>query len=282
MTTTLQSGAGGLPKLALAHPTGASAELYLHGAHLTSWVPAGSTEALFLSRAARFEDGRAIRGGVPVIFPQFAERGPLPRHGLVRTRAWRLKARADAASATLELDESPETLHLWPHSFHAELTVELDGRRLLQRLAVRNTGELPFSFTAALHSYFRVADVREASVEGLRGVTYRDRVRSDREFVEDAPELRIRGEVDRVYLGAPESVRVHDRLPGRRLGVTKSGFADLVVWNPGLEVASAFPDMETGEHLAMLCVEVAQVADPVVLDSGGEWIGEQRVELLDA
>ena len=88
-----------LPRIQLSHASGGTAEVYPYGAHVTSWVPAGGTEALFLSRAAKFEPGSAIRGGVPVIFPQFAELGPLPKHGFARTQTWERVDAGDAASA---------------------------------------------------------------------------------------------------------------------------------------------------------------------------------------
>src|SRR5688572_25010680 len=85
------TGAGGLPKIVVEAPDGARAELYLHGAHVTSWRPAGAGgERLFLSAASEFRTDAAIRGGVPVIFPQFAGRGPLPKHGFARTAEWTL------------------------------------------------------------------------------------------------------------------------------------------------------------------------------------------------
>ena len=153
MSVALQDGRNGLPRLALSHPSGSTAELYLHGAHLTSWVPAGGVEALFLSRAAEFAAGQPIRGGVPIVFPQFAQRGPLPKHGFARVLPWRwVDPREGAASATLELVDSEETRALWPHPFRARMTVELGERSLVQRLSVENTGEEELSFTAALHS----------------------------------------------------------------------------------------------------------------------------------
>ena len=88
-------GAGGLPRVAMSSRDGARAEIYLHGAQLTSWVPAGSSsDRIFLSGRSRFSEGAAIRGGIPVGFPQFAAQGPLPNHGFARVLRWEL-ARAD-------------------------------------------------------------------------------------------------------------------------------------------------------------------------------------------
>ena len=145
----------GQPAVALQSPDGARATVLLHGAHLVSWIPAGGEEQLYLSPTSRYGAGQSVRGGVPVIFPQFAARGPLPRHGLVRTRAWELEeaiVRGRHAQAVLRLRADDETRRHWPHAFEAEITVSVAGRQVDIELAVTNTGETAFEFTAALHT----------------------------------------------------------------------------------------------------------------------------------
>src|SRR6516225_9990491 len=114
----LSPGKGGLPRLQLSAGDGARAEIHAHGAHLTSWLPAGGDEHLYLSGRARFESGAAIRGGVPVIFPQFAGEGPLPKHGFARSLPWALASvtqpAADRACAVFRLEDSAQTRAIWP------------------------------------------------------------------------------------------------------------------------------------------------------------------------
>ena len=277
----MQDGRNGLPVLALTHPAGSSAELYLHGAHLTSWVPAGGVEALFLSRAAEFAPGKAIRGGVPVVFPQFAQRGPLPKHGFARVLPWRwVDPHGDATRATLELVDTEETRALWPYPFRARLSVELGERSLSQRLSVENTGTEELSFTTALHSYFAVGELSGAAVEGLAGTAYEEGSARGR-----APEteggLGISGELDRVYLDAPAELRLRDAANARTISLRLDGFGDVVVWNPGEKGASALPDMEGEEHRRMVCVEAARIGRPVTLAPGKRWEGGQRLEVAD-
>jgi glucose-6-phosphate 1-epimerase len=271
-----------LPKLRLSHASGSSAEAYLHGAHVTSWIPAGGAEALFLSRAAKLEPGAAIRGGVPVIFPQFAELGPLPRHGFARTRPWeRVDAGDDGgASVRLRLRDSDETRRIWPHAFMAELQVELGDDWISLTLSIQNTDDAPISFNAALHTYLRVGDVREAAIEGLHGIRYRDRESGEQLKVDDEREVTVHGELDRVYLNTPPELRVHDRANGRSFHVRSSGFADTVVWNPWAAATAKLPDMEDEEYLEMICVEAAQVGSPVTLEPGARWSGVQRIRIV--
>ncbi len=166
------SGNGNLPKLNLAAAEDAHAEIYLHGAHVTSWGVDG-VERLFLSPKADFSPGAAIRGGTPVIFPQFAELGPLPKHGFARSRAWELLA-AEADWATLRLREDAASLALWPHPFVLDYTVRIVGRQLQMTLTASNPGPGSFRFSAALHTYLRVDDLRTVSVEGLQGLRFSD------------------------------------------------------------------------------------------------------------
>jgi glucose-6-phosphate 1-epimerase len=267
------------PKLRLSHASGGTAEVYLHGAHVTSWVPAGGSEALFLSRAATFAPGAAIRGGVPVIFPQFAGMGPLPRHGFARTQPWERADDADRPDAVLlRLRDSAETRTVWPHPFLAELAVQIGGDWLSIALTVHNTGDAAFEFTAALHTYLRVGDVRRATVEGLWGLRYR--VTGEPERVDEAREVAVAGPVDRAYLHTPPGLRVHDAENARTFVLRSEGFADTVVWNPWTEATAALPDMEDDEYLEMLCVEAARVGSPVRLQAGERWTGGQRMQTI--
>ena len=262
----------------LVHLSGASAVVHPQGAHVTSWIPAGGSEVLFVSRAARFQPGTAIRGGVPVIFPQFNTMGPLPKHGFARTEHWHT---ADwlASRAVFGLRDNERTRELWPHAFQAELAVEVEETRLSIRLSVTNTEAAPFSFTAALHTYLRVADVRRAAVLGLQGLSYRDALQGSETRVERDAELRIADEIDRIYTDVPSELRVRDEAGGRTIRLRSEGFSDAVVWNPGARAAAALPDMQAGEEREMLCVEAAEVSVPVFLGPGVTWRAAQVLEM---
>jgi glucose-6-phosphate 1-epimerase len=279
-------GRGGLAALRLRAGDGARAELYLHGAHVTSWAPAGAGEQLFLSARSAFEAGTAIRGGIPVIFPQFGP-GPLPKHGFARTAAWELAGSGDDAAgggahATLALGDSPATRALWPAAFAAELRVEVAGRTLAVSLSVENRGAAPIAFTGALHSYFRVEDAARATVEGLSGVRYRDQAAGGGEAVDAADALAFTGEVDRVYIDPPADLRLRDggAAGARALAIHAAGFPDAVVWNPWADKARQLPDLADAEYREMVCVEAAAAAEPVVVAPDGRWTGTQRVTLL--
>lgn len=269
----------------LTAPDGAAVTLTLQGGHVLSWKPAGAGEQLYLSPRSEFVPGKAIRGGVPVCFPQFAGRGPLPKHGFARTLPWELLSQEqgrDDALAVLRLTDSEATRALWPHAFELELSVRVSGRSLDIELACENTGGAPLTFTTALHTYLRVGDLDAVSVEGLSGLRYFDSIKQADAL--QRMDLQLTGEkgvldLDRIYFGVKERplVVTEDR---RQVVITQQGFDDAVVWNPGPERCAALADMPAEGWSEMLCVEAANIGRPIELQPAENWVGRQSLALL--
>lgn len=264
---------------------GAHAAICCYGAHLTSWLPAGGAEQFFLSPFAEYRSGASIRGGVPIVFPQFAELGPLPKHGLLRTAVWECcdERRLDdgRAQALFRITDDASMRTLWPHAFVAEYCVEVGGRTLKLTLTVRNAGATPLRFTAALHSYLRVDDVAQVAVDGLQGLQYIDKVAGDALTARrDQPHqaLRIAGELDRIYVRAHRPITLRE--PGRLLEIRATGFEDAVIWNPGPALSARLKDLGAEGYRSMLCIEAAAIAVPIELAPGAEWSGVQQLSLL--
>jgi glucose-6-phosphate 1-epimerase len=262
------------PEVQVKSPDGASAKISPYGAHMLSWIPAGGDERLFLSTKAEFRPGAAIRGGVPVIFPQFSGMGDLPKHGFARTQLWEV-ARVNADSAVFWLSENEKTRQLWPHRFLCEYTVRVGGNRLEMALSITNIDITPFAFTAALHTYLRVDDIHRAAVTGLSGLVYRDSANGGKEMREADYWVTFSGEVDRIYLGTPAALQLVDQK--RTLSIATESFPDAVIWNPGAEKCAKLTDMESDGYLQFVCVEAAAVAQPVRLEPGGIWKGTQII-----
>lgn len=273
--------------LALCAPDGARATVLLHGGHVLSWVPAGADEQLYVSPKTALASGQAIRGGVPVIFPQFAARGPLQRHGFARTKPWQLvhaEQGKDDALAVLRLTDDEATRMFWPHAFELELSVRVAGRELEIELACENKGEDVFSFTAALHSYFRLNALGDASVHGLSGLSYWDSV--DGQERVQRTDLLLPGspgaqDLDRIYYQVKQDLTLHELTPNgeRRVLIQQQGFDDAVLWNPGAAKCAALSDMPADGYQHMLCVEAAQIERPVQLAPGESWVGRQGLRL---
>jgi len=256
---------------------GARAIIALDGAHVTSWIPAKESEnRLFVSARSTYGPGHAIRGGIPIIFPQFGAFGPLAQHGFARRRRWMaLDTTTVAGHATFGLHDDDETRALWPHAFEATLQVKVGGPSLAVTLTVHNSGESELTFTAAFHPYFAVRQAFGALVEGLSGCRYRDSLRDGGVFDERDAQLTISGPLDRIYYNAPDRVIVRDG--DRVMTIEKSGFPEVVVWNPGAEGTRSRTDFLEGEEHAMLCVEAALIEYPLLLAPGASWTGAQRM-----
>lgn len=269
----------GQPAMWLRAPDGAELTVLLHGGHIVSWIPAGDQERLYLSPLAQAGAGQAVRGGIPVIFPQFSQRGPLPRHGLARDRAWTWMEgaqRGDVVIGVLRLTDDEATRAIWPHRFEAELSFSFSGLQLDVELAITNTGDTPFDFTAALHTYLLVDDVRRARLGGLYGVRYVDQISGAEQHQEMDP-FSFAGEIDRIYFDAKGPLSLATAMG--RMGIGAEGFDDVVVWNPGPTQAAAMPDLPDDDWLRLLCVEAAQIGAPVTLAPGQDWVARQGFEV---
>ncbi len=267
----------GIAALRLNGPRGASAVVSKLGAQVLSWVTPDGRERLFLSDKAVFDGSVAIRGGIPVCWPQFASLGELPKHGFVRTLPWQVSAQRggdDYALLTLELADDATTRALWPHAFRLELTVMLETDRLDLELSVNNTGDSAFAFTGALHSYLRVVQVEDVTLEGLYGHDYRDAAKGNVVVRDTGTHIAVEGEMDRVYrrVKRPQLLQAGNL----SLAIQGQGFPDVVVWNPWVDKCATLADMPADGWRHMLCVE-AVAEQPVVVAAGDEWYGRQTL-----
>ncbi|CAF1200258.1 unnamed protein product [Adineta ricciae] len=270
----------GFPGLRLTHSNGdASIELLLYGAHVLSWT-VQNKQLLFLSDRAVFEQGKAIRGGVPVVWPQFGP-GPLPQHGFARVKTWRVgKTNIDGdVSVDLNLEHDEETLKLWPHKFHLTMTLRLSEKSFVQELTVNNEDSEAFEFTTLFHTYFTVDDIKTTKVFGLNNVTYLDKVDGGKTKTETNQSIEFTGETDRVYKdggknGNPLSI------DGRIQIIASSTMPDVVVWNPGQEKAKGMADVGEHNFPKYVCVEVGHVSDAVKVGPNQSWKGAQEIKLL--
>jgi glucose-6-phosphate 1-epimerase len=165
---------------------GVAGELYLQGAHLTAWQLPGERPVLFTSPNSAFAPGRAIRGGIPIIFPWFGanRHAPAaPQHGFARTAPWHLDSiriiGRESLTLTLGLGDDDVASPFWPEAFRAIYTVTF-APTLSLRLAVQNRATHPIIFEEALHAYFAISDISTIAISGLAGTTYIDKTEAAR------------------------------------------------------------------------------------------------------
>jgi glucose-6-phosphate 1-epimerase len=256
----------GLVKAAISLD-GVAGELYLQGAHLTAWQPPGARPVLFTSPNSAFAPGRAIRGGIPIIFPWFGANrhaSAAQQHGFARTAPWHLDSiriiGRGSLTLTLGLGDGDVGSPFWPEPFRAIYTVTF-AQTLSLRLTVQNRATHPIIFEEALHSYFAVSDITAAAISGLAGTTYIDKTDAARRKPQTAALVTITAETDRVYLDTPGRCAIEDRGWRRRVVIEKVGAASSVVWNPWAEKAGAMADLGDPAWRSMVCVETGNIAD---------------------
>lgn len=249
------------------------ARVALQGAQVLDWHPTGSVfPVIWTSGAAVYQQGKGVRGGVPVCWPWFgAGEAGKPAHGFVRTKLWQVTGSSSTeagVSITLSTQDDDATRALWPHAFTLSLTVML-GEDMRIALTTHNTGDAPLTLTEALHTYFGVGDVDQVSVAGLDGVHYLDKVRDMSQHVQQG-DVAIVGEVDRVYVNTTAETQIVDQALSRRIVIAKENSSSTVVWNPGVEKEAGFADMAKGDHRLMLCVESGTAGGDSVNVPAGE------------
>lgn len=282
-------GFNGFDKVILRQSRGISAEIYLYGAHVTSWRNELGEELLFVSNKAMFKPPRAIRGGIPLCFPQFSNFGPLEAHGFARNRVWIVDpeppplptSSPNKASVDLLLKPSEDDLKIWSHSFEFRLRITLSpGGDLTLTSRIRNIDSKPFSFTFAYHTYFSVSDISEVRVEGLETLDYLDNMKNRERFTEQGDAVTFEGEIDKIYLSTPTKIAILDHERKRTFVLRKDGLPDAVVWNPWDKKAKAMADFGDDEYKHMLCVEAAAIEKPITLKPGEEWRGRQELSAV--
>eukprot|EP00929_Paragymnodinium_shiwhaense_P000206 TRINITY_DN100450_c0_g1_i1.p1 TRINITY_DN100450_c0_g1~~TRINITY_DN100450_c0_g1_i1.p1 ORF type:complete len:358 (-),score=112.68 TRINITY_DN100450_c0_g1_i1:381-1310(-) len=267
-------GNGGLDTVLLKHSSGASAEIYLLGATLCSYKTPAGKEQIFVSPGAIFDGKKAIRGGVPLVFPQFGQPDKaMAQHGFARSSVWAVKEVKDSPEesvAVLSLGDSEATKEKWPHSFALEYIVSLNAERLKMTLKITNTGDAPFQFHALLHTYFNIPDIGEAAVSGLTGREYIDKVAGGEKKKEEEAEILLPSFTDRVYVGDAAELKVVN-VGGKGGGsalfeiTNEASIAgavkpcDVVVWNPYEEASPG--DLPPPAFKNFVCVEPGLVSD---------------------
>jgi len=269
----LCEGSGGLTRVVITSPL-AHGEMYVHGAHVTSWRPAGSEEVLFLSSKSRWEEGQAIRGGIPICFPWFrgkADDPHAPAHGFVRTRSWQLYSiveNSDGIAVTMFIESDEQTRRWWPAEFRLAHRVTFGSELKLELICI-NTGRTPLYFEEALHTYNRVADVGTVRLQGLDGTRFLDNTDSNKEKTQFG-DVTIASQTDNAFINTKKAVDLLDPKLSRGIRLQKANSTTTVVWNPWQEGAKGLRDLGQGEWQQFLCLEASNIMSAAVTLAPGQ------------
>jgi len=276
-------------RIRLFHQSGGSCEISRYGGHILSWCSESGREEIFLgSKAVVGEPGVAIRGGVPVCWPQFgpfmqAAGAPGLKHGFVRTSNCWTVAEKTQDSVTLAFVPDAETKAKWPMDYEFTFTVALGSSSLRMIMEVTNKGKAPLEFTGCLHTYFGCDRSDTCAVEGLKGGKYDksigDCFRGDAVEERDAVPFTDEKETQLMYGNATDTVFV-TKAGKRKLRLTKSNMPDWIVWNTGGENGSGIKDLAELEYRKYICVEPGFASSPIRVAPGAAWVGSHEVKAL--
>ncbi|CAO2819162.1 unnamed protein product [Amaranthus hypochondriacus] len=282
----------GVVHVIIRNSRGASVRISLYGGQVLSWRNEQGEELLFMSSRATFKPPNAVRGGIPICFPQFGSKGLLEQHGFARNRMWTIDDQPPSpkinglkghASVDLVLKPSEEDYKVWANRFEIRLRVTLtEENSLIMRSRVKNVNGKPFNFSFAFRTYFAISDISEVRVEGLETLDYFDCLQDRQRFTEQGDALTFESEIDRIYLSSSDVVALFDHGSKRTFQIRKQGLPDVAVWNPWEKKAKALQDLGDDEYKKMLCVDGAAIEKPITLKPEEEWSGLLELSVLSS
>ncbi|QOL25559.1 D-hexose-6-phosphate mutarotase [Thalassotalea sp. LPB0316] len=270
----VQSSINDIDIVNIKHPL-CQASVSLYAGHVLSWQPTGHDEVFWLSDDTSYQQGKAIRGGIPLCWPWFGPKQDEVNHGFARTSQWQLTSvKADNEGVELTLLFGGQGLATtWPYQFEVEQKLYF-GQDFKQSLKIDNLGNEPFEHTGALHSYFKVGEPSKVSVSKLNNVAFFDKL-SDQIVTE--PMVDCRGPKDRVYQ-TNQNLELIDNKLARIISLSTTGTSSWILWNPGEEVAQGMSDVHLGAEKEFVCLE-AGFTEPLVLASRNSYTISQHIEI---
>lgn len=235
----------------------AECKISLFGANIVSYRPKNQEQDVFwLADLNKFDNVQAIRGGVPVCWPRFAEEArnnELPRHGFARLSNWTVKnICVDESKMEVELALVPDK------KFNLDVTANLFIKitdKLEYYLETTNNGDNAFEFSEALHAYFNIGALDDIEIKGLANHQYKNSL--DGKTYTQQENLKIKDVFDSAFINHTATVEIADSKLNRIISIQKSGSNTTVVWNPNKDLA----EMSEGQYKKFVCIEPANQGD---------------------
>lgn len=243
----------------------ASVKIALQGAHIFEYVKKDAINLLWLSEFSAFEEGIAIRGGIPLCWPRFGSLDKtLPQHGFARTELFKLMEVKEIDASTTEivlgLKDTPSTRQIWNHKFDLQVKIRV-AEKLTLIMSTKNLDEEEFMLTQAFHSYFRISDINNIAIKGLEEKAYYDSLLDCKG--KESQSLLIDKEVDRVYQETDSKIFLEDN--EKIITLKTSGSSSSIVWNPWIDKCSRMSYMSKNAYKSFVCIESANAFDDSVI-----------------
>lgn len=262
-----------------------------YGAHIHSWSVNG-TEKFWMSENSPLDGTQAIRGGIPLVFPVFGAPVPgtvgekLPQHGLARISTWKYLGQVAGVPSTIQFgltskDLSESCRSQWACDFSANFTIVLAENTLTTSFEVENLDTKSWDFAFLYHTYFKIGDISDIKINGLKGSTVIEKLQGDKTYTQAAEDLTIDGVTVKVLTDTqkePITIKSKDGKSTLFSISDRLNLPDAVVWNPWSDLTPGIPDFEPKDgYKNMVCVEAGAVG-PVVLSPSEKWSGSQTLK----
>jgi len=254
--------ADGFPALEIDHVT-CQAKVSFYGGQVLAWQPMGEKEVFWLSDDALYQQGKAIRGGIPLCWPWFGPLEGTVQHGFVRQALWkfeRLEVSDEGVSVILTFEANNHD-EKWPYLAKVEQCLFF-GKTFEQTLTIHNQSENVFEYNGALHSYFNVSSPINVTTPLLNESTFIDKLTGKR--VNSLARTNSVGPIDTVYSNNKPQQLV-DKEWQRIIHITNQHTDNWVLWNPGVDTAKLMSDVHDGGEQQFVCLEAASVNNKTVL-----------------
>lgn len=252
-----------------------------YGATITSWI-VDDKEKLYCSPTANMDGSTPIRGGIPLVFPQFGNYGSICeiKHGFARSQLFKIEKNDTKNEVIMVLEDCQQTKIFWNYEFRLEYKIILnESGSLVTNVMVKNVGLKEFRFNFLFHTYFLVSDLNDVKILSLKGCKYFKGIDRSLLEMEGREKISINGEVDSVYINVPCKISA-DLGENGFVNIKTENLKDLVIWNPWKDKCSLLLDMPNDDYKKMVCIETCTLS-PITLESnGGSWSGGQEISFI--
>lgn len=252
------------------------------GAHILHWQPNDHHEpVLFCSTLADIQGPKAIRGGIPLCWPWFGPKEGHAQHGWARTHPWSVVSNETNHGTQKLIMTLARPLGSEASTFDGlSLTLQvIADNNLKVMLTTRNEGDQTSNITQALHTYFLVGHIENTLLDGLSGKTYVDKTKQETNHIQNGL-LAIDQETDRIYRNV-NRIEIQDHHFRRLIQVESEHASAMVVWNPWEEKCKSIGDLEDGDYQRFVCVEAANVPEPVSISPGEEFTLDMKISVSE-
>lgn len=213
------------------------------------------------------------RGGVPILFPQFADRGELTKHGFVRDVNWEMVSHdlnGLSEHLSYELNIKPSSFSAWPYAANLQLDVIAEAKSITFSLTIKNLGEKSFSWTGGLHPYLKIENLLNVKIQGLKGSKVGNKYKPDQNHQLNHF-LSFDGQpFESLFLSSSDLV-IHEN--HRTLHLSSTGFSEWMIWNPGQSGVKDFSDVPKNDWCKFICIEPVIAHQPQLTEGGEQFIG---------